>query len=66
MIKSFNTKLSFYEREELITYNGVWGSLWVLWVRNQCLGRTFVPGSRPTRETVMESLYHSCVRDTDY
>jgi hypothetical protein len=66
MIKSFDTKRSFYEREESITYNGQQGSLWVLWVRHQFAGRTFVPGSRPTREQVMESLYHSGTRGTDY
>jgi hypothetical protein len=66
MIKSFETKRSFYEREESITYNGQSGSLWVLWIRNQFAGRTFVPGSRPTRERVMESLYHSGTRGTDY
>ena len=66
MIKSFDTTRSFYEREESITYNGTVGSLWVLWVRNQFCGRTFVPGSRPTREQVREALYHSGTRDTDY
>jgi len=66
MIKSFYTKLSFYERLESITYNGTFGSLWVLWVQNGFCGQTFVPGSRPTREQVRESLYHSGVRDTDY
>ena len=66
MIKSFNTKISYYEREESITYNSQRGSLWVLWVRNQFAGRTFVPGSHPTRERVRESLYHSGVRDKDY
>ena len=66
MIKSFDTKLSFYEREESITYNGQKGSLWVLWVRHQFAGRTFVPGANPTREQVRESLYHAGVRDKDY
>ena len=66
MIKSFQTKISFYQREESITYYGTFGSLWVLWVRNHFCGCTFVPGSRPTRERVMESLYHSGTRGTDY
>ena len=66
MIKSFYTKLSFYQREELITYNGTFGSLWVLWVKNQFCGQTFVPGSRPKREQVRDALYHSGVRDKDY
>ena len=66
MIKSFHTTRSFYEREESMIYNGTFGSLWVLWVKNQFCGRTFVPGSRPTRERVRESLYHSGVREKDY
>ena len=66
MIKSFYTKLSFYERTDSITYCGVWGSLWVLWVQHRFCGCNFVPGSRPTREQVREALYHSGVRDTDY
>lgn len=66
MIKSFYTKLSFYERQESITYCGTFGSLWVLWVKNQFCGCNFVPGRRPTRERVRESLYHSGVREKDY
>ena len=57
MIKSFNVRRSFYQREGSITYNGVAGSLWVLWCDHKFCGRTFVAGARPTRLQVIESLY---------
>lgn len=57
MIRSFNVRQSFYEREESVTYNGVFGSLWVLWYDHTFCGRTFVAGRRPTRLQVIESFY---------
>ncbi|CAB4147465.1 hypothetical protein UFOVP1017_30 [uncultured Caudovirales phage] len=57
MIKSFNVRQSFYQREASIVYNGVAGSLWVLWYDHKFCGRTFVVGARPTRLQIIESLY---------
>ena len=56
MIHSFDVRQSFYQREESITYNGVWGSLWVLWYDHKFCGRTFVAGRRPTRSQVIDAL----------
>ena len=56
MIKSFDVRQLFYQREESITYNGIAGSLWVLWYDHKFCGRTFVAGARPTRLQVIESL----------
>lgn len=66
MIKSFNTKRSFYQREESITDNGVLGSLWVRWIDHGFCGRSFVPGAAPTRLQVIESIYHAGVEGVDY
>jgi hypothetical protein len=57
MINSFDFRQSFYERQESIVYNGVSGSLWVLWHDHKFCGRTFVAGRRPTRFQVIESFY---------
>jgi len=58
MINSFGVRqFSFYERQESITYNGVSGSLWVLWYDHEFCGRTFVAGRRPTRRHVIESFW---------
>ena len=56
MIKSFDTKQSSYEREESISYNGTWGSIWVRYENHHFSGRNFVPGSRPTREQVIDAF----------
>jgi len=56
MIRSFDVRQSFYEREESVTYNGIVGSLWVLWYDHKFSGRTFVAGKRPTRSQVIESF----------
>ena len=56
MIKSFETKKSSYQREESISYNGTWGSVWVRYEHHQFCGRNFVPGSRPTREQVADAF----------
>ena len=66
MIKSFDTKRSFYEREEAKTDDGTFGSLWVRWIDNRFCGRSFVAGRTPTRRQVIESLYHAGVEGVDY
>lgn len=66
MIQSFDTKRSFYQREESVTYNRTHGSLWVRWIDNRFCGRSFVPGAAPTRLQVIESIYHAGVEGVDY
>lgn len=69
MIQSFNTKRSFYEREESTTdsgYDETRGSLWVRWIDNRFCGRSFVAGSAPTRLQVIKSIYHAGVEGVDY
>jgi hypothetical protein len=66
MIQSFDTKRSFYQREETVTYNGTRGSLWVRWIDHAFAGRSFVAGRTPTRLQVIESLYHAGVEGVDY
>ncbi len=56
MIQSFIVRQSFYVREGSVTYNGIAGSLWVLWRDHRFCGRTFVAGKRPTRSRVIESF----------
>ena len=66
MIQSFDTKRSFYQREEFVTDNGTRGSLWVRWIDNRFCGRSFVAGFAPTRLQVIESIYHAGVEGVDY
>ena len=71
MISSFTSNKSTFELENLATYNGTAGSLWVEWVQRMGTdraenhhfstgrvfnGRAFVAGSRPTRKDVETSF----------
>ena len=60
MISSFTSNKSTFELENLATYNGTAGSLWVEWLQKTdgrvFNGRAFVAGSRPTRKDVETSF----------
>ena len=66
MIKSFDTKRSFYELVETTTDDGTFGSIWVRWIDHAFAGQSFVAGRTPTRRQVIESLYHAGVEGVDY
>jgi len=66
MISSFTSNKSTFELENLATYNGTAGSLWVEWLQKTggrvFNGRAFVPGSRPTRKDVETSFWYFSLR----